>query len=360
MVQRPLAAAHGALGWDFPEAGLEASGRSLGVWRRRGDGVREDVVLVEGPTEAGQLVSLDELASQWRTGAAVFAPWVPSLLFQRPSFGVDAWEVAPAIRLLPLRTPTLPPATHTNAFLVGDGPCVLVEPAPSDASEQAVLRRWLEGARAEGLEIVALVPTHHHRDHIGALGLGEALGLPIWAHRETASRIDAPVQRCLDAGDTLELGSIRLEVLHTPGHAPGHLCFFEPGSRTALVGDMVAGVGTILVEPGDGDMRRYLDSLRELRGLGARKLLPAHGGVIADPPACLDRYLAHRAMREQRVLGALTSAGATLDELLPHVYDDVPRALWPLAAASLRAHLDKLVAEGRALLDGARWRAPDR
>lgn len=353
LVRGPLAAAHGAVGWDFPEGEGDTP---LGTWAARGDVVREDVQLFAGDSGLGELVEVQELRERWGAGDVVLAPWVGGQLFGGPALGVDAWEVAPAIRMLPLRTPTLPPATHTNAFLVGDGPCVLIEPAPREPSERRLLRRWIEAARGQGLECLALVPTHHHPDHVGALDLAESLGLPVWAHPETAARIEAPVDRLIEGGEVWPLGSIRLEVIHTPGHAPGHLCFFEPASRTAIVGDMVAGVGTILVEPGDGDMRAYLDSLAALRGLGARKLLPAHGGVIADPGACLDHYLRHRAMREGKVTAALAATGGgTVRELLPLVYDDAPRALWPLAEGSLRAHLDKLEGEGRARRDGERW-----
>ncbi len=353
LVWGSLPAAHGAPGWDLPE---EVGDEPLGSWPARGDVVREEVEIFAGSSDRGERMSVEELVSQWRLGEALFAPWVIRYVFERPSFGIEAWEVAPAVRMLPLRTPTLPPATHTNAFLVGDGPCLLIEPAPSDSFEQHLLRRWIEGAREAGLECLAFVPTHHHVDHVGALDLAASLGLPVWAHRETAARVTAPVARTLDGGDVLELGSIRLEVLHTPGHAPGHLCFFEPTSRTAIVGDMVAGVGTILIEPDDGDMRAYLDSLGALRRLAARKLLPAHGGVIADPAACLDRYMAHRAMRERKVVAALAAlGGATVEELLPRVYDDVPQTLWALAEGSLRAHLDKLEMEARARCDGERW-----
>jgi glyoxylase-like metal-dependent hydrolase (beta-lactamase superfamily II) len=112
---------------------------------------------------------------------------------------------------------------------------------------------------------------------------------------------------------------------------------------------MVAGLGTILIDPSEGDMAVYLASLQRLLERGTKTLLPAHGPVIADGPAKLREYIAHRRMREDKVVAALAARrDASLTDLVPDVYSDTPRILWPLAERSLRAHLDKLVREHRA------------
>jgi glyoxylase-like metal-dependent hydrolase (beta-lactamase superfamily II) len=150
----------------------------------------------------------------------------------------------------------------------------------------------------------------------------------------------------------------RWQVLHTPGHAPGHVCLFEPTLGQVVVGDMVASEGTILIEPGDGDMRVYLEQLRRLEALGARTALPAHGAPIAEPSRLFAFYVAHRLMREQKVLAALSAldrAGATADDLLPRAYDDTPRAVWPIARLSIQAHLAKLSEDGLVKCDGERY-----
>jgi glyoxylase-like metal-dependent hydrolase (beta-lactamase superfamily II) len=121
---------------------------------------------------------------------------------------------------------------------------------------------------------------------------------------------------------------------------------------------MVAGEGTILVSPrDDGDMGLYLDSLRRLAALDLKVAVPAHGPPTARPRALFERYIEHRLMREGRVLDALGRGGAaTIDALVPRVYDDTPAAAWPLAALSLEAHLDKLAREGRVAREGTTWR----
>jgi glyoxylase-like metal-dependent hydrolase (beta-lactamase superfamily II) len=121
---------------------------------------------------------------------------------------------------------------------------------------------------------------------------------------------------------------------------------------------MVASEGTILVEPVDGDMAVYIAQLERLKALGAKTVLPAHGGPIGDPEALFERYVRHRRMREARVLAALSRAGgrgATAPELVPDAYDDTPKAVWGIAAMSLAAHLVKLEREGLARRSGERY-----
>lgn len=260
-----------------------------------------------------------------------------------------------AVALFPTRTPTLLPATHTNSYALGRSEVLLVEPATPYEAEQ---REWLGWARAiasSGRRIVAIFATHHHPDHVGGAALlGRELGLPLWTHEETAARIDAPVARRLVDGERIVLGDDAWQVLHTPGHAPGHLCLHEERAGVVVVGDMVASVGTILIAPGDGDMALYLAELERLAALDAEVALPAHGDPIGTPRATFERYVAHRRAREAKIIGVLAAgaagegdaAGLTSGELVPKVYDDVPPAVWPIAKLSIDAHLEKLEREG--------------
>lgn len=271
--------------------------------------------------------------------------------------------VAPTIHMLPVRTPTLPPATHTNTFLVGTGEAVVVEPATPYRGEQDLMVEWVHAARLRGVEPIAILATHHHPDHVGgATALRERLRLPLWAHAMTAQRLEGilDVDLLIQDGERIELDGpepTALRALHTPGHAPGHLCFVDEASGMMIAGDMVASVGTIIVEPTDGDMLLYLESLRKMSTLDPVALLPAHGDVIRQPQALLSFYIEHRLMREGKVLAALQARGklSRPRHLVAQAYDDTPKALWPLALQSIEAHLIKLEREGRVVKEGDRW-----
>ena len=268
--------------------------------------------------------------------------------------------VAPGVERFAALTPTLAPATHTNSYALGERQVLLVEPATPYDDEQRAWLGWARGLASQGRELVAIFATHHHPDHVGgAEALAGELGVPIWAHEATAARMAAPVTRRLAEGETIVLDGAspqRWEVLLTPGHALGHLCLVERVLGVGVVGDMVASVGTILIDPREGDMIDYLAGLARLEALGLATALPAHGDPIGAPSALFRRYREHRRMREALVERALLAApGATLDGLLPGAYGDTPELLWPIARLSLESHLVKLVREGRAHTDGDRW-----
>jgi endoribonuclease LACTB2 len=262
----------------------------------------------------------------------------------------DPVPVAPGIRVLALRTPTLPPAAHTNVYLVGPeaGPVAVIDPGSPYPEQQALLDRAL----AE-VPPAAVLLTHHHGDHVGgAAALAARWSIPIAAHAATARRLAGrvTVNQMIEDGET----AYGATAIFTPGHAEGHLCF-AVGDAT-IAGDMVAGLGTILIDPGEGDMAVYLASLERLLARPAMALLPAHGPMIADGHAKLREYIAHRLQREAKVAAALREQPRTLAELVADAYDDAPRALWGLAERSMLAHLVKLARERRATDEGdGRW-----
>lgn len=267
-------------------------------------------------------------------------------------------SVAPNVTRLALETPTLAPATDTNSYFVTHGNDVLlVEPATPYEHEQQKLRDVILSLYSQGKRIVGAVLTHHHGDHIGAATwLSETFQIPIWAHAITARRLEGRVHvaRTLDETDTLLDGSV--ELLHTPGHAPGHLCLRSSEHRWMIVGDMVASIGTILIDPSDGgDMRVYLEQLQRLATHDPSVLLPAHGAPIEQAQELLSYYRTHRLKREAKVLLAVTEGQQTIDQIVAHAYSDTPSALWPIAKRSALAHLHKLQYEERVFAEGANW-----
>jgi endoribonuclease LACTB2 len=264
-------------------------------------------------------------------------------------------KVARGVELFPARTPTLPPATHTNSYALGDRDVLLVEPATPHEDERRAWLEWARGVSASGRHLVGIFLTHHHVDHVGgAEFFSTNLGLPLFAHVETAKRLpNLEIRHIIDENHVFELGGLipmRIRVLHTPGHAPGHLCLHDEDAGTLIVGDMVASEGTILIEPRDGDMLRYLQELDRLANLSAHVALPAHGEPIDSPTDLFRHYIRHRLAREEKVLAAVVASsenGSTIEKLVPVAYADTPRMLWPIAALSLEAHLVKLLREGR-------------
>ncbi len=262
--------------------------------------------------------------------------------------------------VFPVKTPTLPPATHTNSYALGSREVLLVEPATPYEDEQRAWIEWVSAMPSRGQTPIAIFATHYHRDHIGGLEvLARECKLPVWAHALTAEKVGTHlVQRHLAEGEEIVLSGVtheRWQVLHTPGHSWDHLCLFNAEESVVLVGDMVASVGTILIAPGDGDMQIYIDQLERLANLGAKIALPAHGTTITEPKDLFRRYVLHRLMRESKVLSSLQvlgGPGATDVELCKTAYADTPEHLFPLAILSLRSHLKKLVDDGKVAVTG--------
>lgn len=263
------------------------------------------------------------------------------------------------IESVPLLTPTLPPATHTNCYLIGQRRFVIVDPGSPAAGEQRRLDSWIAGRLNEGDEIAAIVLTHHHPDHVlGVAHLVQSLQCPVWAHSATAALVDFEVDRLLQDDEVIDLGEDTLRAVFTPGHAPGHLAFLHERTDALLCGDLVASTGTILINPPEGHIGDYLAALERARALGASQLFPAHGAPIDDPAAKLQQYIDHRLAREEKILAALRRHGAaTALDLLPQAYDDAPVSVWPYAARSALAHLIHLTERGDATRDADIFRA---
>lgn len=242
----------------------------------------------------------------------------------------------------------------TNAYIVGDGPVVVVDPG-SAAGTETIVRALTELGDPSVRDILL---THAHPDHAaGAGALREITGAPIWLHpaeRPVLERMNVtiPIDRELADGQVLEIDDLRFEALLTPGHAAGHVVFIEQASRVTLAGDMVHGGGTVGIFPPFGSMVAYLDSLQRMLDHGVSTLLPGHGPAMPDGPATLRRYIAHRLNRERQIYETLAGGVSSIEEIVALLYPDVLPHNIRAAGATVRAHLEKLIAEGRVRQEG--------
>lgn len=206
----------------------------------------------------------------------------------------------------------------TNSYVAGGW---VVDPGPA---EEAHLDAVLDAA---GGHVEGIVLTHSHADHSDG---AEPLA------RRTGADVVLPRGRD-DVGP--------FSAIATPGHSPDGVCLLF--GRACFTGDTVLGRGSVFIAPGEGSLSAYLDSLRGLRELDLDVLCPGHGPYVHDPRAKLDEYIAHRLDRERRLLEALDAGARTEAELLDHAWSDAPPHLRGAAALTLRAHMEKLEAEGR-------------
>jgi glyoxylase-like metal-dependent hydrolase (beta-lactamase superfamily II)/8-oxo-dGTP pyrophosphatase MutT (NUDIX family) len=262
---------------------------------------------------------------------------------------LDAWVtriIAP--------NPGMMTGPGTNTYLVGKDELAVIDPGPLvDAHIDAIL------AHGAG-RIRWILCTHSHRDHSPAAAVLKArTGAPVvgcWPlqagrHDETF----APDVRPGD-GQRIELAGCTLRAMHTPGHASNHVCYLLEPTRMLFTGDHVMQGSTVVIDPPDGDMRAYLASLESLLAIDLAILAPGHGYLIGEPHREVRRLIAHRLAREAKVLAAVRQLGsATLEELVPLVYDDVDSRRHAVAARSLEAHLLKLMTEGHVVRPGRRY-----
>ena len=340
--------------------------------------------VIPGELESGEWNRPHEAYDQWRRGEVLLAPpvFVPirelargvegftERLFQMTpdeQLRVQGIEFRYGFNMVPLRSPTIPPATHTNCYLIGGAEVVVIDPGSPYEDEQQKLDVVLEKLLADGRRVREIIITHLHPDHIGGvMHLSERFNVPVAAHRLTAEAIadTVRVDRFIEDNEIIVLEGgerdpdlhWRLRALWSPGHARGHLSFYEERTGSLITGDCIVGMGTVVIAPPEGNMKDYLASLERLLELPKlTALFPAHGPVLANTRSKIEEYIKHRLEREATILAVLSGAARTIPEIVAQVYTDVPVAMHKLAALSVQAHLDKLLAERRVICEEERY-----
>lgn len=256
-------------------------------------------------------------------------------------------RLSPLVHVVLAPNPGVMTGPGTNTYVVGKGPCCVIDPAVDDAE-------YLAEVRAVAKEISFLLITHRHPDHIGgAAALASEAGCVVRAFGvEPISGLDVvPV----GDGDVLEVGGATLRVLHTPGHAPDHVSVYLEGAASLFAGDNVLGEGTAVIAPPEGNMRDYLRSLQRLRELHIDRIYPGHFKPLDGGRAVIDGYIRHREGRRDAVVAALAKGVSTVDEIVAVVYTDTPAHLHPIAAYQVLSMLQMLQEDGAAADSEGHW-----
>jgi glyoxylase-like metal-dependent hydrolase (beta-lactamase superfamily II) len=257
-------------------------------------------------------------------------------------------RIAPDLVTVAVPNPIGPSGQPTNVYIAGGDWAIAIDAGADDggATVLAAMERFGIG------NLALIVLTHAHQDHAGsAPALQAATGARLALHPRdvgVSSRwnIDLKVDRLISDGDIFEAGPYRFRAVETPGHAPGHVSFYEPSLRALFAGDLISGNGTIAVVPPLGSMTEYLASLRRVRELDVDVIFPGHGPAIRNGNERIEQYIEHRVRRAGDIRDAIADGCDSLDSITDRLYPDVLPRIRPQALGTVHAHVLQLIHDG--------------
>ncbi|MEM6823547.1 MAG: MBL fold metallo-hydrolase [Pseudomonadota bacterium] len=278
----------------------------------------------------------------------------------------EVQEMAPGIRRILAPNASTMTYWGTNSYLIGERSLAVIDPGPADPAHLAALLNGVGGARVE-----AILVTHAHLDHSAlARLLSNETGAPVLAFGPYDAGRSATMERLarsgrvrggegvdtgfrpddtLRDGDMIALADAKLEVLHTPGHFPGHLSFSFGDSLFS--GDHVMGWSTTLISPPEGDVRAFFDTCGRLLERDEKRYFPGHGPPVEMPETRVADLVAHRTEREMQILNELANGPKSADALAQRIYSEVPTELLPAASRNVFAHLIDLADRNEVVAD---------
>jgi len=266
-------------------------------------------------------------------------------------------EIAAGVHSIPVAASKFMGIYAPNVYLVVGGEAALIDSGHYDREASKAMLEYIEALSP--LRLAYILVTHPHPDHIGGCrSIREATGAQIAVHSSGADLLENYGVRAdilVDEGDSVDIGGVLLEVIHTPGHTPNSICFYMKEDEILFTGDHIVGFGTSVIEAPDGDMAQYIDSLRKLLSYRIRLICPGHGPPVREPERKIRELIAHRLEREQQVLSCLGQGKRRVTELVAEIYPELDRRLVELARAQVLAHLSKLVQEGKVAISGEEY-----
>ena len=230
----------------------------------------------------------------------------------------------------------------TNVYVLGSDAVTLIDAGSDDGGVTVMAALKLLGEP----RVDRILLTHAHHDHAGsAAAVREQTGSTVLIDPNDlpGAGFEVEPDEHLQAGDVVDAGPFRLQAIATPGHAPGHLSFYEPTLKALFAGDLMSGFGSVAVIPPRGSMRDYLNSLRRVQTLDIQTVYPGHGPVITNGAERIVEYIEHRERRESEILQLINAGVGDIEDLTAQLYPDVLPRFRPLAKGTVLAHIVNLM-----------------